>query len=148
MNNDIINNRNLINNYLEKKESIPDNILYSIIGERNHEWWIELAENKPFLKHIEATSLSYGVFDYDYPHNLISFCHDYLNHSFIAFYVDIHINYDFSEIDHIIFKNFFDKHQLKMHDNELLFYEWLQKPIEVKEEESAEDDFFKRFGEA
>jgi len=34
-----------------------------------------------------------------------------------------------------------------MHDNELLFYEWLQKPIDVKEEECASDDFFERFGE-
>lgn len=140
------NSINLINNYLEKKEKIPNNILYSIIGERNHEWWTELAQNKPFLKHIDANSLTYGVFDNDLPSNIISFCHDYLNHSFIAFYVDIHINYEFSDMDHIKFKNFFDKHQLKMHNNEVLFYKWLQKPIEVKEEE-CDEDFFKRFGE-
>jgi hypothetical protein len=146
MNRNSINSINLINNYLEKNERIPNNILYSIIGERNHEWWTELAQNKPFLKHIDANSLTYGVFDADLPSNLISFCHDYLNHSFIAFYVDIHINYDFSDMDHIKFKNFYDKHQLKMHNNEVLFYEWLQKPIEVKEEE-CDDDFFKRFGE-
>jgi hypothetical protein len=140
-------NRNLINDYLINNIRIPDNILYFIIGEKNHDWWCELAQNKPFLKHIDSTSLSYGVFDADLSSNIISFCHDYLNHSFNAFFVDIHINYDFSDIDHIIFKNFFDKHQLKMHDNELLFYQWLQKPIDVKEEECASDDFFERFGE-
>lgn len=140
-------NRNLINHYLQNKIMIPYDVLYSIIGEKNHEWWSELAQNKPFLKHIESSSLSYAVFDADLPSNIISFCHDYLNHSFNAFFVDIHINYCFSDIDHIVFKNFFDKHQLKMHDNELLFYQWLQKPIEVKEEECADDDFFERFGE-
>ena len=144
-----IKNRNLINDCLNNTTiiQIPYIIISIIIGERNHEWWTEIAQNKPFLNRISSCSLTYGVFDNDIPSNIISFCHDYLNHSFIAFYIDIHINYDFSDIDHIKFKNFYEKHQIKMHDNELLFYEWLQKPIDVKEEECADEDFFKRFGE-
>ena len=110
-----IKNRNLINDCLNNTNmiQIPYNIISVIIGERNHEWWTEVAQNKPFLNRISSCSLTYGVFDNDIPSNIISFCHDYLNHSFIAFYIDIHINYDFSDIDHIKFNNKILKKSLK-----------------------------------
>jgi hypothetical protein len=147
----------LLNTNLSRKELLVEYIkshtfynielISRILGD-DEIWWNEIVSNHEYNKFIQLSQpIIYNVFNSLYPKNCIKFCHDFLNYSYIADYVDGYINYCFSDTDHLEFKQFYDDNNLVMNQNQLNFYEWLQNPIDIKQEESGEEDFFLRFGE-